>query len=113
MVDASGEVLLVLSTVPDLEVGERLVRQLVEERLIACGNLAPGLLSIFRWEGALCREAEVLVIMKTTRARHEELFRRISELHPYEVPEVLALPVQAGLQAYCAWVAGATNEVNG
>lgn len=103
---------LVITTVPEADVGERLVRQLVDERLIACGNLLPGVVSVFRWEGAVRSESEVLVLMKTRASLQEDVFRRVAELHPYQVPELVALPVQVGLEAYCRWVVGETTEVN-
>ncbi len=112
MTDAgAGGVSLVVSTVPDSETGERLVRRLVEERLIACGNLVPGVASIFRWEGAVQREDEVLVLMKARTESLDRLFGRVVELHPYEVPELLSFPVGKGLPAYCGWVMEETAEV--
>jgi periplasmic divalent cation tolerance protein len=106
-----ADVTLVLTTVPDGDTGERLVRQLVDERLAACGNLVPGVVSIYRWEGAVQREGEVLVLLKTCGGSVERLFQRVTELHPYRVPELLSFPVGAGLAAYCEWVAAETAEV--
>ncbi len=106
MATQAPELTLVLSTVPDVGTGERLARQLVEERLIACANLIPGLTSVYRWEGALRAEPEVLMLMKTPASSVERLFQRMPELHPYQVPELLALPVGTGLEAYCRWAAG-------
>lgn len=100
-----------LTTAPDLAVAERIGRQLVEERLIACANVVPGLLSLFRWQGELSREGEVLMLMKAPEARLERLAARLGELHPYEVPEFLALSVDAGSTAYCRWV-HETTEVD-
>lgn len=102
---------LVVSTAPDRETGERIVRRLVEERLIACGNLVPGVASVFRWEGEVRREDEVLVLMKARTDSLERLFGRVVELHPYEVPELLSFPVGKGLPAYCGWVVEETAEV--
>lgn len=102
--DHAEELLLVLTTVADHESAERLARALVDERLIACANLVPGLLSVYRWRGELQAEGEVLLLMKTRRSRLDELRRRLPELHSYEVPELLALPVTAALEAYCRWV---------
>jgi periplasmic divalent cation tolerance protein len=103
---------LVLTTVPDLDAGERLVRQLVEERLAACGNLIPGLVSIYRWGGEVAREGELLVLLKTRASGVPALFRRVEELHPYEVPELVALPVDTVSDAYGRWVRQETIEVN-
>ncbi|HEX2093777.1 MAG TPA: divalent-cation tolerance protein CutA [Longimicrobiaceae bacterium] len=110
--EPARDVSIVLTTVPDLDTGERIVRQLVEERLIACGNLVPGVASIYRWKGEVQHEGEVLVVMKTRSATLERLFRRAGELHPYEVPELLSIPVGAGLPAYCEWVVEETSEVH-
>lgn len=96
---------IALVTAPAQDVAERIVRALVEERLAACGNIVPGITSIYRWEGAIQQETEVLIVLKTTRACVARLIARVKDLHPYDVPEVLALPVTAGLEAYAAWVA--------
>jgi periplasmic divalent cation tolerance protein len=95
---------IVLVTVPGTEVAEALVRTLVDERLAACGNIVPGIVSIYRWEGAVQRDQEVLILLKTGADRIPELLRRVPELHPYEVPEVVALPVLAGHGPYISWV---------
>jgi periplasmic divalent cation tolerance protein len=101
---------LVLTTVPGEAIGERLMHQLVEERLIACANLIPGLTSVFRWEGEVRRETEFLILMKTQPERVAALYERVRELHPYEVPELIELPVGRSLPAYCRWVAAETGE---
>lgn len=96
--------LVVLVTAPDADVAERLVTTAVEERLAACGNIVPGLTSIYRWEGAVERAGEVLILFKTTAALLPRLSARVSELHPYDVPEVLAVPVAGGLETYLQWL---------
>lgn len=95
---------VVLMTAPDAGVAESLARSLVEEGLAACATLIPGAVSIYRWQGAVERQEEVQVILKTGAARVETLLARAAELHPYDVPELLVLPVVAGLPAYLAWV---------
>ncbi len=100
------DVILVLCTCPDVERAAALARRLVEERLAACGNVVPGLRSIYRWQGAIHDEPEALLVLKSTRAAFERLRARVIELHGYEVPEVLALPIEAGHAAYLAWVTG-------
>jgi periplasmic divalent cation tolerance protein len=102
--EQSTEVCVVLNTAPSIEVAERIAGALVEERLAACATVVPGVVSIYRWEGALRREGEVLVVLKTTGERVKSLRSRLVELHPYDVPEVLALGVQAGHEPYLAWV---------
>ena len=108
-VDRSGDVAFLLTTLPDMESGETLVRKLVDERLIACGNLIPGVVSIFRWEGRVARENEVLVLMKSAAASIDSLVVRIGDLHPYSVPEVVELPVGTVARAYCEWVMDSTK----
>ncbi len=97
--------LLVLSTFPDAETARRIARTLVEERLAACGNLIPGIESIYRWQGEVETAREALVLFKTTQAAYPALEARLKALHPYEVPEILALPPTAtGWPPYLAWV---------
>ncbi len=102
-------VLVVLSTFPSVEIAAPIARQLVEEQLAACVNLVPGVRSIYRWDGAVSDDAEVLALIKTTSPRFDALRARLLALHPYEVPEVLALPVTSGAAAYLAWVAASTR----
>jgi len=98
------EVLLVLSTWPDAESARAAAESLVNERLAACANLLPAVESIYRWEGAVEKSAEILMLIKTTIGCYPELERRIQELHSYEVPEVLAFRAADGLPAYLRWV---------
>jgi len=97
-------VLVVLTTTPNSEIAELIGRTLVVERLAACANVLPGVTSIFRWKGAVERDSETLMILKTTATELDALRARVMELHPYEVPEVLALPVEAGHEPYLEWV---------
>jgi periplasmic divalent cation tolerance protein len=103
------DVLLVLVTTPSPEKAVEIARALVEERLAACGNVVPGLRSVFRWEGKVQEEGEALLLLKTTRARFEALRERVLSLHPYQVPEVIALPVDAGSAPYLAWIEAETR----
>ncbi|MBS0381831.1 MAG: divalent-cation tolerance protein CutA [Proteobacteria bacterium] len=100
--------LLCLSTCPDAETATRIARALVEERLAACVNRVPGIASTYRWQGAVLEDAEVLLLIKTTRERFEALRARLIELHPYEVPELIALDIAAGNPAYLQWIAAET-----
>ncbi|HEY0232044.1 MAG TPA: divalent-cation tolerance protein CutA [Dokdonella sp.] len=102
-------VLLALCTTPNDEVAARLARILVEERLAACVNRIGGVRSTYRWEGEIRDEAEVLLLIKTTRERFAALESRLSGLHPYEVPELIAFEAVAGLAAYLGWVATETG----
>jgi len=99
------EALVVLCTAPTAEVAAELARALVEARLAACGNVVPGVRSIYRWQGRVEDEPEVLLVLKTTRERYPALRDELVRRHPYEVPEVLALPVEAGSAPYLAWLA--------
>jgi periplasmic divalent cation tolerance protein len=99
------DVTILLSTLPDPEKAAAIARILVEERLAACVNLVPAIRSIYRWQDAVQDAAETLVIMKTTYGCAEALRVRLVELHPYEVPEVIALSVTDGHGPYLAWVA--------
>ena len=98
------EVLTVFTTWPDVETARAAARTLVEEKLAACGNIVAGVESVYRWEGKVETGAEVLVIFKTTRGNYAALEARVRALHPYEVPEVIAVQVTAGLPAYLRWV---------
>jgi periplasmic divalent cation tolerance protein len=106
---ADTGVSVVLVSVPDAEAGRRLARTLLEERLVACANLVPGVTSLYRWEGEVQEDDEVLLVMKTGSGLVPQLSARIPELHPYELPEVLALGVTDGLPAYCRWVLDETG----
>jgi periplasmic divalent cation tolerance protein len=94
---------------PTAEKAADIARILVEERLVACANLLPAVRSIYRWEGKLNDDNEVLVLMKTTRGHLDRLKRRLLELHPYELPEMLALPVESGHRPYLDWIANETT----
>ncbi|MBT8397328.1 MAG: divalent-cation tolerance protein CutA [Gemmatimonadetes bacterium] len=107
---ASTKVRVVLVTVPTVDSGVILSRRVVEERLAACGNVIPGLTSVYRWDGEIQEDGEALVLFKTTEDALESLKTRVTELHPYEVPEFLAVPVTNGHAPYLRWVEG---EVGG
>ncbi len=100
---------IVLTTFADMAAGEAFVRQLVEERLIACGNLVPGILSLYRWQGEIARDEEVMVVMKVATSEVGRLFARAAELHPYDVPELIELPAARVAEAYCRWVIDSTE----
>lgn len=100
--------LVVLTTLANDSDARTLVTALLAERLIACGTLLPGARSIYRWEGELTEESEVVVVLKTDVARWDALCRAVRAKHPYQVPELLALRVDHGLEAYLSWL---TSEV--
>jgi periplasmic divalent cation tolerance protein len=102
--EESEDVRVVLTTTPDQGVAESIAARLLHERLIACANVIPGIRSIYRWQGEVRRDDEVLLMLKSTGSVLASLEQRLCELHPYEVPEVLALGVREGLEAYVSWV---------
>jgi periplasmic divalent cation tolerance protein len=99
----SGKV-VVLCTIGSAEDAERVARALVERRLAACVNVVPGVTSIYRWKGEIGRDTEWLMLMKTTAARFEALRDALVELHPYDVPEVVELPIERGHAPYLEWI---------
>jgi periplasmic divalent cation tolerance protein len=106
---ADGEqVLLVLSNLPDRVAAEKLARLLVESRLAACVNVLAPCASVYRWRGAVEEATEVPVLIKTTARRYAELESAVRAHHPYELPEIVAVPLVRGLPGYLAWVAGET-----
>lgn len=100
--------LTVLCTVPDASTGQTIARTLVHEGLAACVNLLPGITSVYRWQGEVQENPELLLIIKTTQARYPALEARIKELHPYEVPEIIAHRIEAGLKSYLEWITQST-----
>lgn len=110
MVAPVSPVQVALSTAPDADTGARLARVLVEERLAACVNVVSGVRSIYRWHGEIEEDLEVLLVIKTRAEHITALAERLRTLHPYELPELLALPVSAGLAPYLAWVTEETSS---
>lgn len=102
-------VLIVMTNCPDAEVADRLARTLVEQKLAACVNRLPAVDSIYRWQGTVERAVEVPLLIKSTRERLPEIQEAIRVLHPYEVPEIVAIPVVAGLPSYLRWVVDETQ----
>ncbi|HEY6909471.1 MAG TPA: divalent-cation tolerance protein CutA [Myxococcales bacterium] len=103
------DAMLVLTTLPGAEAAAELAKAVVGEKLAACANLLPAVRSIYRWQGRVQDESEVLVLFKTRQEHFERLKARLLELHPYEIPEVLAVPVEQGYQAYLDWLAQETR----
>ena len=100
-----SDCILVLCTCPDEASAARLAQVLVEERLAACVNRIPGITSTYRWKGEIHNDGEVLLLIKSQRERFEALRERIVALHPYELPEVIAVDIGLGHTAYLEWIA--------
>lgn len=101
---------VVLVTVPDETLAGTLAKTLVEEKLVACVNIVPGVRSVYAWQGKVCDDRELLCILKTRRALFPALRDRVVALHPYQVPEVVALPLLAGHQPYLDWLRQETHS---
>jgi periplasmic divalent cation tolerance protein len=110
---AETDAVVVLTTVATSSSAMALVRALLERRLIACGTVLPGARSLYRWEDRVADESEVVVLLKTRRARLAALETAFAELHPYTLPELLALDVHHGLARYVDWIAAETSEPSG
>jgi periplasmic divalent cation tolerance protein len=93
-----------LCTCPDQAVAERIAASLLEGKLAACVNILPGIVSMYRWQGEIARDAEVLLLIKTSAERRDAMQQALRDMHPYEVPEIISLPVTAGHQPYIDWV---------
>jgi periplasmic divalent cation tolerance protein len=103
---ATTPYILVLTTAPDATVADSLGRTLVHEGLVACATVVPGARSIYRWQGQVRTDEELLVLAKTRSERWADVERRLRELHPYDCPEIVALPVAEGSAAYLRWLDG-------
>ena len=106
----AASAVLVLTTLGDESAARAFVKSLVEDRLVACGTILPGATSLYRWEGEITEEREVVVLLKTDDSKWAALRDAVRERHPYEVPELLAFPVEHGLDLYLSWL---TSEVLG
>src|SRR4029077_716780 len=100
----ADEVLIVFCTFPDMDTAGKAGRGLGEQRLAACGNIVPEVHSVYRWKGEVESSAEVLAILKLDGARYAEFETKLRSLHPYDVPEIIAIPPTKGLPAYLQWV---------
>lgn len=104
-----SETLVVLTNCPDETCADRIARALVEQQLAACVNRLAPVRSIYRWQGAIEQTEEIPLLVKTTRERYPELEAAIRSMHPYSVPEILALPIATGYAAYLRWVEDETQ----
>ena len=106
MSDTGSDPIVVLITAPHREEAIRLADMLVGAHLAACVQILPEMESVYRWQGKIERQPEILLIVKTTRARFDELEREVRALHSYDTPEIVALPIIAGLEPYLRWLQG-------
>jgi periplasmic divalent cation tolerance protein len=105
-------VYLVFSTASSLKEGEKVARHLIQSGLAACVNVVPGIYSHFYWEGRLCREKEVLLLIKTVKGKLNRIIKNIKELHSYSVPEILFFKAQGGEKQYLSWVEAGASKKN-
>jgi len=106
---AAAEVLLVLTNLPDRESAMKLANAIIDAKAAACVNVLGACTSVYRWQGKVEHAAEVPLLIKTTAARYADLEALIGRAHPYELPEIIAVPVARGLPGYLQWVAGETG----
>lgn len=104
------EPLLIITNCPDEEVANAIALALVEEKLAACVNLLPRVQSVYRWQGEVESASEIPLLIKSTAACYEAIENRIRALHPYEIPEIIAVPISRGLPNYLNWLAGETLQ---
>lgn len=102
------EAILVITSLPDREAARRLAGRLVEERLAACVNILAPCESVYRWQGQIETAQEITLLIKTLRAHYGKVEKTIRQCHPYELPEIIAVPISAGLPAYLEWLAAET-----
>jgi periplasmic divalent cation tolerance protein len=107
-----NDISILVSTFPTIDSARNAVRTLVQERLVACGNMMPGIESIYRWQDAIESSTEVMVIFKTTTSVAGQAQERLRELHPYDVPEILQISVDGAWPAYLGWVRAQTGKVS-
>lgn len=105
-----SEVRIVLSTIDSLQKAEQIAETLVTERLAACVNILPEVLSVYKWKDAVEKDREILMVIKTSAIRLESLTERIQAIHPYEVPEIVHLEVDGGSSDYLAWVIAESTQ---
>ncbi len=108
-----NDVVVILVTAPDQQTAETIGRQLLEERLVACVNIVPGIRSMYWWQGVLEDDEEVLMLLKAPKESVQGIAARVKELHPYSVPEVIATEIVCGLAEYLEWVHKETDRPNG
>ncbi|SPP65036.1 divalent-cation tolerance protein CutA [Nitrospira lenta] len=102
---AKNKIIIIFVTVHDQKEGRRISKEILTSRLAACVNIIPGIQSMYQWKGKIVQEKEAMLVLKTTRSRYRKLEQKIKQLHSYEVPEVIAIPLICGSPQYIEWVA--------
>lgn len=110
MKKSAGQVLVILVTAVNQEEAVRIGKEMVNAKLAACANVIPGIQSIYRWNGKVVQEEEVLLILKSVKQRYRALEKAIKTMHTYEIPEIIALPVKEGFDRYIGWVGRETHN---
>ena len=105
-----GQVLVILVTTVNQEEAVRIGKEMVNAKLAACANVIPSIQSIYRWDGKVVQEEEVLLILKSVKPRYRALEKAIKAMHTYEIPEIIALPVKEGFDRYIGWVGRETHS---
>ena len=100
---------LIYSTVGNVDAAKRIARSLVEEHLVACVNILPSVTSVYRWKGKMEEDTECVLIAKTVEKKVEQAIQKIRSLHPYEIPDIVAVPVTSGLKEYLAYIEDETR----
>ena len=104
--------ILIYNTVPNEETAQKIAEELVGKKLAACVSMVPGLKSVYRWEGKVEQANEICLMIKTTSDRLEELQANLLALHPYTVPEIIAVPITGGLPTYLQWIVDETSSAD-
>ena len=103
-ITAHDGAIIVLCSCPNQEIAEQIASSLVEQHLAACVNIIPGVQSVYRWQGKIERDDELLLVSKTTASKFDQISTYIAELHPYELPEVIAVSIERGISEYLQWI---------
>lgn len=108
----TNKYILVLTAVSNRDEAEKIALTLVKEHLVACVNISSPVLSIYPWQGKLCKDEEVMLFMKTEMMLYPKVEERVKDLHSYELPEVIAIPIELGSKEYLSWITQNTLQVN-
>lgn len=101
---------VLFNTCPDLNTAQEIAKTLLEKHLVACINIVPQIQSLYEWKGDIVNDSEVLLIMKTQAKHYADIENMLLQLHPYEVPEIITLPIQTGLPSYLDWIQSVTQK---